>query len=151
MSHVAAVQCEVRDLEVLKSAAEAVGLEFREGQRTYKWFGKWVNDWHGPRAAVTKGYDPTTFGTCDHVLAVKGSTVGSQYEIGVTANDDGTYGLVYDTWGGGGQTLERLAGTDLVGLRNEVAAETASRFARRHGSRVQRTTEGQTIRMVLKQ
>lgn len=137
MSHVAAVDCIVTDLDVLKVAGERLGLEFREGQQTHRWFGKFLNDWRSTRAAVNKGYASANFGKCDHALRVKGDTHG--YEIGVTAREgeDGTFDLVYDSYGSGGQQLERLAGMDLVNLRNEVAIESVTRALPR-GFRLQR-------------
>ena len=135
MSHVAAIECIVKDLDVLKVAGERLGLEFREGQRTHRWFGRFLNDWRSSRAAVNKGFNPATFGTCDHAMGVKG-TLG--YEIGVTARAEGDgWNLVYDSFGSG-QQLERVAGIDLVSLRNEVAAETATRLLSQRGYRVQR-------------
>lgn len=149
MSHVASVDVEVRDLDALRAAADRLGFEFREGQRTYKWFGRFLNDWRSSRSAVSKGVDPATFGTCDHALRIKGAG-DSQYEVGVTAMPDGTYRLVYDSWSGGGQAIERLAGVDCVRLQGEVAAEQATRFAQRRGYRVQREDEGAVVRLVLK-
>lgn len=148
MSHVAAVECAVTDLDVLRVAGERLGLEFAEGQRTHKWYGTWLNDWHSPRAASNKGVDPKTFGTCDHALRIKGAQPGARYEIGVTAQDNGTYRLVYDNYGQGHE-LERLAGVDLVNLRNEVAAETTERFAASRGYRVEREQTAQQIRLHL--
>ena len=148
MSHIAAVECEVRDLDVLRAAGERLGFEFMEGQRTHRWFGRFLNDWRSDRAAVAKGYDPATFGTCDHALRQKANPSG--YEVGVTAQDDGTYRLVYDSFGSG-YGIEALAGPDLMRLRNEVAAEQALRFARQRGYRVQREDGPAQIRLVLRQ
>ena len=36
MSHVANVEVEVQDLEILKRACDTLGLEFREGQKTWE-------------------------------------------------------------------------------------------------------------------
>ncbi len=148
MSHVAAIAVEVRDLDALKAAADKLGFDFMEGQRTHKWWGKWLNDWHSPRAASNKGIDPTTFGTCDHALRQRDRPTG--YEIGVTAQADDSYRLVYDAIGGG-DGIEAKAGEDLVGLRREIAVETTTRFAQRRGYRVQREDDGQTIRLHLQQ
>jgi hypothetical protein len=127
MSHVAAVDCIVLDLDILKVAGERLGLEFIEGQKTHRWFGRFLNDWSSTRAAAKKGYD--------HALRIKGDRTG--YEIGVTKRDDEDgFDLVYDSFGVG-QQLERLAGVDLVTLRNEVAVETVTRHLPR-GFRVTR-------------
>lgn len=145
MSHVAAVECRVQDLDVLKDVAERLGFEFREGQKTYRWFGQFLNDWHSARAAVRKGFDSSKFGKCEHALRLKGQP--GAYEIGVTAHDDGEgYDLIYDTFGGGGAPIERLAGVDLVTLRNELAAETVVRTLRGYRFVREQTATGLRIR-----
>ena len=45
MSHVSTINVEIRDLEALKEACKVLGLEFKEGQKTYKWFGRHVGDY----------------------------------------------------------------------------------------------------------
>lgn len=145
MSHVASVECEVRDLDALKTAAEALGFEFREGQTTHRWYGKWLDDWRSPRAASNKGVDPKTFGKCDHALRMRTNPGG--YEIGVTEQADGSYRLVYDSFGNG-KAIEDLAGVDLLGLRNEIAAETATNVLKRRGWMVKREQEKNVIRLV---
>lgn len=145
MSHVAAVECIVKDLEALKVAADKLGFEFRENQTTHRWYGRFMNDWSSDRAAVNKGRDPKKFGTCTHALRLKSNPNG--YEVGVVAQDDGeSYDLVYDTYGSGRQ-LEQAAGVDLVHLRNEVAAEISTRTLQKRGWRVARQDEGQVIRL----
>lgn len=95
--------------------------------------------------------DPATFGRCDHALRQVANPLRG-YEVGVTANGDGTYRLVYDAFGNG-RELERLCGVDLSRLGNEVAAEVAERVMRRRGFRVQRVDEqaGERIRLVATQ
>lgn len=140
MSHVASVECLVRDLDALAAAAERCGLIFIEGQTHHRWFGRWLNDWHSPRAAVSKGHDPSTFGTCAHALKLANG-LSTDYEIGVVAREDGDgYHLVYDSYGPG-HKLEAAAGVDLVTLQNEVLAEVAQRSLAMGGYRVQRDTE----------
>lgn len=143
MSHVASVEVEVRDLDALRAAADRVGLEFVEGQRAYRWYGRFLNDWPSHRAAVNKGVDPATFGRCDHALRLKDGT-GVDYEVGVTAQADGSYRLVYDSFGAG-RRLEQAAGVDLARLRDEVAAETASRHLQSRGWSVQRVEDDDGI------
>lgn len=149
MSHVAGVEVIVRDLDALKAAAERLGFEFMEGQTTHRWYGRFLNDWRSSRAAANKGFDPKKFGTCDHALRLKSNPGG--YEVGVTARPDGDgYNLVYDSFGPGHQ-LEAAAGEDLVRLRNEVAAEVATRSLSRRGFMVRRTDEGQRITLVARE
>ena len=99
MSHVATVELEVRDLGALRAACAEVGLEFREGQTTHRWFGKWVKDYHGSDAAYLNGIDPKSYGKCDHALAVKGNA--NAYEVGVVKMPGGAHKLVWDFYGGG--------------------------------------------------
>lgn len=148
MSHVASVECQVKDLGALQAAADRLGFDFIAGKTSYRWFGRFLNDWPSHRAAINKGVDPKTFGTCDHVLRLRSQPNG--YEIGVIEGEDDTYQLTYDTFGNG-HHLERAGGVDLVTLRNEVAAETATRVLQRRGFRVQRTDEQQHIRLVATQ
>lgn len=145
MSHVASVEVKVTDLDALKAACDRLGLEFKEGKRTHRWYGVWLDDWRSARAASTKGRDPKTFGTCIHAIGIKGDSTG--YEIGVVDDGDGVYGLVYDSIGTG-QQLERLAGVDLELLRDEVAAEVATQHMERRGYRVTREQEQGAIVLV---
>lgn len=49
MSHVTTIDCEFKDLEVLKKACARLGWEFREGQTQHQWVGTWVDDSPVPR------------------------------------------------------------------------------------------------------
>jgi hypothetical protein len=99
MSHVAMVSIEIKDLDALKVAAEECGLEFRENQKTYKWYGKWMNDYSGDDAAYKAGLDPKDYGKCAHAIGVPNNN--RAYEIGVIDKGEGKYGLVWDFWQGG--------------------------------------------------
>src|SRR6266576_2837582 len=99
MSHAATVEIELKDLESLAKAAEQLGLEFRQGQKTYKWYGRWVDDYHGEDAAYKNGIKPEEYGKCEHALRVKGND--SAYEVGVVKKPNGTWGLIWDFYAGG--------------------------------------------------
>ena len=45
MSHVTVIQIELKDLEALKFVCEQLGLEFREHQQTYRWYGTHIGDY----------------------------------------------------------------------------------------------------------
>lgn len=150
MSHVTDVKLKVRDLAALKEAAEACGLELREDQTSYKWYGRWVNDFSGPTAAVTQGHDPKDFGKSAHAIGIPGNR--SAYEIGVVARkDDDGFDLLYDAWDG---QLEPKAGKNLSKLRREYAASVASRKAIDHlakrGFKLSRENVGNTIQLRLR-
>lgn len=140
ISHVASVKCFVQDLDALARVADTLGFELVRDAETYAWYGTWVNDFRGERAAVDQGYDPSTFGKCLHKLRRKDGMSGA-YEIGVVARVDGQPGfeLLYDNWGVGGRAIETLAGKNLVGLKGALAEDVTMRMLMRKGYRVKRT------------
>jgi hypothetical protein len=101
-----------KDLESLKKAVADCGLEFRQGQTTYRWYGKWMNDYGGADAAYKLGIKPEDYGKCEHAIGVPKSTTA--YEVGVVKNPSGPgYVLVADFWQGG-MGLEALAGQNCM-------------------------------------
>ena len=103
-----------KDLDSLKKAVADCGLEFREGQKTYRWYGRWMNDFGGENAAYRNGIKPEDYGKCEHAIGVPKSA--QAYEIGVVKNPNGPgYVLVVDFWNGG-YGLEALAGKDCTKL-----------------------------------
>ena len=138
ISHVAAVKVQVKDLESLAKAAERCGLEFMEGQQTFKWFGTWVNDYSDDDAAYKSlGIDPKDYGKCLHALKVKGND--QAYEIGVVANPEGGYALLFDFYAGGYGLMSKVsAETDkqrksLGKLQQMYALEVSKKAARKQG------------------
>ena len=75
MSHTVSMKLKINDLATLAKAAESIGLEFRKDQRSFKAY---------------------TTDVCDHALRVKGNK--KAYEIGVRANRNGTYDLLFDSF-----------------------------------------------------
>lgn len=145
MSHVAVVDLEIKDLPGLKAAAEALGLEFVEGQGTYRWYGKWVNDYHGGDAAYKNGISPEDYGKCDHALRIPGKP--GAYEVGVVKRKDGNgYTLIWDFFAGG-YGLRDAIGNDGHKLKQEYAATVATRKAKAKGFTVTRTwdTKGNLV------
>ena len=136
MSHVANVEVEIQDIGSLKSACTKLGLTFKEGQKTHRWYGKFMNDWSGADAAASNGYDPKTFGTCEHAIEIP----ESDYDVGVVKNPNGTgYRLIYDTWGQNGKAIaDRLGGMKLTKLKTEYGAARATKHLQRSGYRVVR-------------
>ncbi len=143
MSHVAAATgfC-VTDLDCLEAAAVEVGFTLKRGKRTHRWFGKWLNDWHdSTRAAALQGFDSSTFGHCDHALALTGGT-SSDYEIGLTKRRDGGagYEFVYDVYGPG-HRLEQAGGENLVELRKRYEEKLARKHLTKRGNRITREVD----------
>jgi len=100
MSHVALVEITITDLDALQKACAACGLEFRKDQKTYRWFGKWVSDYHAKDAAYLHGINPKDYGKCIHAIGVPDNK--QAYEIGVCSNPKGAgYVLIWDFWNGG--------------------------------------------------
>lgn len=143
MSHVANVEIQIKDLQALKRACKALGLEFVENQNTYAWYGQWMDDWHTTDAAVTNGYDEKDFGKCEHAIKVPNSS----YEIGVVKNPNGVgFRLIYDTWGENGRKVsEQLGGKSLTKLKNEYAVAVTTKQLMSQGFRVKRSTKAGKI------
>lgn len=106
MSHVAKVNIEVKSLDALRKAAKNLGLEWKENQTTYKWYGKWVNDYGKEDAAYHHGIKPEDYGkNAVHAISVPGND--SAYEIGVVRRTDSDgnplegYTLVWDFFANG--------------------------------------------------
>ena len=119
--HISTVKLEVRSLEALKLACQRLGLEFREGQTTYAWFGKSVGD-----APLPEGFTQEDLGKCSHAIYVPGAS----YEVGVVFRD-GIYRLMWDSWHSGG--LEAALGPDCNKLRQAYGVEAAKMEAQRQG------------------
>jgi len=136
MSHVTAVETIFEDLDAAEQACKPLGLELARGQKTYKWFGSWVNDYHGDDAAYKHGIDPKDYGKCEHAIRVKGNP--DAYEVGLVKNPNGPgYVLIYDFWAGG-QGLQAAIGKDAGLLRREYALAVGMRDAARKGFRTER-------------
>jgi hypothetical protein len=142
MSHVSAISdFLVTDLAVWSESCAAHGLEFRRDQKTFNWYKKWLDDWSSTRAASNQGFDPKTFGTCEHAVALKDATP-ADYEIGLVKHPEGKDGfaVVYDSFGPG-KRIEEKVGVDLVALKAEYNERLALKHLRKRGFRVQRTLD----------
>lgn len=116
----------ITDLEALKQAVLKIkGLCWKEGQQTYKWYGRFVNDYHGGDAAYKNGIDPKKYGTCDHAITVE----GSGYEIGIMKRTDGKgWSPVWDFFGTG-RKINEVVGDGAEKLMVEYQREYVTRFA----------------------
>lgn len=136
MSHVAHIDLHVKDLDCLREACKELGLEFREGQTTWRWFGKWMDDYHDEsRAAALQGFDPKRFGLDSiHAIGVPGNS--DAYEIGVIPRQDGKPGftLLYDNYCAG-NGLENLTGRDLKKLKTEYGMSVGKKKMLKKGYR----------------
>lgn len=119
MSHVTEVKMKIADLDALKEACHELGLEFMEGQKTHKWYGRFVGDTTPPQ-----GRDPKDYGKCEHAIRLQNAR-SSDYEIGlVPALDGNGYDLMVDSWQQG-RLMGAVGGHDMGKLRQEYAAAVA--------------------------
>lgn len=156
MSHVATVEIEVRDLDVLRRACKRIGLEFVTDQKTYRWWGTPQSD----QGALPHGFTVDDLGRCDHAVRVPQDHPASKmdameyskpYEIGVCRRRDGKPGfvLMIDPFCGG-MGLLSIAGDACVNLKRAYAIEAARKQAAAQGYRVQEQQQaGGGVRLVL--
>jgi hypothetical protein len=130
MSHIATVKVEINDLQSLKDACKAKGWTFKEGQKTYRWYGRWMNDTPMPEGWTHENLK--TLGTCDHAISIPGAS----YEVGVRAKADGTFEIVWDFWSQGG-LVEKLGGKSAPVLSQAYTVARAKNEAYRNGYAVE--------------
>jgi len=124
MSHVTQIDLRIKSLEALKAACSRLGLEFVTGQKTYKWYGRFMGDYQLPEWLKVED-----LGKCQHAIRVPGAS----YEIGIVERE-GEYKLLWDFWGSGG--LERVLGKGGGKLKQAYTVEQAKATARRAGYQV---------------
>ena len=97
MSHVVATEVELHNVAAIKAACEELGLEFKEGQKTYEWWGFAVGDYPLPT-----GFTKEDLGKCEHAIGIPGTT----WEVGVcrSKSTEG-YTLMFDFFGKKGQPI----------------------------------------------
>lgn len=143
MSHITKCQTQYKSLTEVRTAGEVLGFDFIEGQKQHAWYGRMVGDSAEGRE-TEREFGRENLGKCDHVLRLKDHRAGD-YEIGVVRRDDGTFSLVYDSWGPG-QRLEQRAGKGLTRFKQEYGiAVTQARHAQtlaRQGFRMTREDIG---------
>jgi hypothetical protein len=129
MSHVTTVDVEIRDLEAVKDICKELGLEFKENQRSYRWYGTHVGDYPLP-----EGFTKSDLGRCDHAIGVKGASSKS-YEIGLVKRGE-VYIPLFDFWQGGFGLEERIgpgAKKFTDAYTRAVSIKTAKAFAKSKG------------------
>ena len=120
--HISTLKLEVKSLEALQAACARLGLTFMEGQRHYKWYGRYTGD-----SQLPAGFGPDDLGKCTHAIKVP----GAKYEIGVQRWSDGTFKLLWDSWSSGG--LVAALCKDAERLRHAYGVEAAKLEAQRQG------------------
>ncbi len=131
MSHVVAIEKSITDLDALRRACPGLGLEFREGQRTYNWYGTHVGDYPLP-----VGFTMEDLGKCEHAIVVQDANANT-YEVGVVRRRDGKpgYTLLFDFYAGGFGLMPCI-GKDAGRLLKEYSAEVSIAELKRMGRAV---------------
>jgi len=147
MSHVTTGEMCITNLDYAEEAAKKLGGRLVRGQTTFKWYGKWLNDWNDKRAAVNRGINPKTFGQCAHAIVMEDGAKGS-YEVGLVEREDGKgFDAIYDVFGPGIQ-LEKKFGKGLGKLKTEIGVVTAMKTYGRMGYQVKEGTNKRGERQV---
>lgn len=134
MSHVASVpKLNITDLKALASACAELGLEFVQNQKTWKWYGTWVNDYAAENAAYKLGIKPEDYGKSEHAIKLPDCS----YEIGVVRNNKGELTLAYDFWGEG-RKLKAAIGEGCEKLVQHYGVNKAALIARAKGHIMQK-------------
>lgn len=137
MSHVATIDIEVTNLELLAEACRRIGLELKIDAKTYRWYGRHVGDYPLP-----EGFTAEDLGQCDHCIALVADTKQqlqrrNTYEIGVCRRRDGRpgYTLLWDFWEQG-HGLTEIVGEQAGKLKQAYAITVAKHEALKKGFRV---------------
>jgi hypothetical protein len=146
ISHVAKVDLEIADLDVLAEAAIAMGGEYLPNETKWRWYGSWQNDYAAKDAAYLNGIPATRYGTSDAGII---RLNGASWDIGVykVPGQDGKFTLVYDNYGEG-HGIEKACGKNLVGLKTRYGAVAATRQLKKQGFAVREETVNNRLRLV---
>ena len=147
MSHVTTGEMCITNLDYAEIAAKRLGGRLVRNQKTFEWYGEWLNDWSEERAAVS-GISPETFGQCDHAILMNDAEEGD-YEIGLVRREDGKgWDAIYDVYGPGSK-LEDKFGIGLFKLKTEIGVVTSMKTYGRMGYQVKERTNTQGQRQVV--
>ncbi len=114
MSHITTVETQIRDIEALREACEALGCRLE-----------------GP--GKVEGYF-RNMGTADHIIKLPGTS----YTVGLVRQPDGSYSLSADLWAG---HVERVLGPRCGRLLQEYALRVVTRSAAARGRQAAVTRE----------
>ena len=81
----------LESIEACARAARYLGGTLDASRKTFKWWGRWEQDYHEEDAAYKQGVAVEDYGKCDAVI----SFPGVQYEVGLIKTDAG-YRLIFD-------------------------------------------------------
>ncbi len=130
MSHIVKMEAQFKSLADIVAAGERLGWVFMPGQRTYRWYGRYMADWPLP-----EGMRREDIGKCHHAFRVPGAS----YEVGIFQEADGTFSLRADWYQSGGllRTLGVSTPEEFSGRFSQAyALEATKRTLRARGKRV---------------
>jgi hypothetical protein len=124
----------INDIEILKRAVKIMGLVWKEGQTTYKWYA----DGRDTKAKTTL---ESSQGICEHAIGFAPGQSSYEYEIGVVKNKDGEgWKLVFDPYD---VIAASKVGNQCEKLINEYSQAYIRDFAERNGFTTEVTTDAE--------
>jgi hypothetical protein len=142
MSHVVTIELEIKDLEAAAQAAKDLGAELVRDQKTFRWYGRWMNDYSGDNAAYKQGVKPKDYGKCDHIIRHPKCS----YDIGLVKQPNGSYRVVADEWHTGG--LVPVFGQGVEKLRQRYGVAITAKTMRKQGYLVTEKQVGRDVKLV---
>lgn len=124
MSHTEVIDLEVTDLKTLANTAKRLGGQLIMNQNTYKWYGRFMNDYPLP-----EGMTSNDLGKCEHAIRFP----GINYEVGVikSRTQKGAYELMWDFWDR--ELKEKMGGSQAVAFRQHYTMEKTQQAAMQKG------------------
>jgi len=138
VSHVSKIEIEITDLHCLKMACQRLGLEFRENQRSYVWYGRLVNPQNTP---LPEGITEQDLGKCHHAIHIPNAS----YEIGIVQQGH-KFLLLADFWD---TRLKNVIGDGGGRLKQAYAVERTIAEAKKRCYKVVEQTTANSIRLIL--
>jgi hypothetical protein len=153
MSHLSASTAALEDLDCIEIALSRIDsrLKLRRGQKTFKWFGRFMDDYGAADAAYRQGINTDDYGKCEHAITMD----GCDYEIGLMPIPAGRtrkvqhpatgevvempvqgWLAVYDHWGPGRKLMQVMDGKQAERLNDEYMAALHEKKAKAAGHRV---------------
>lgn len=135
MSHVVDCDIVIKDLPAFKEACKEIGLEFRENQKNWRWYGQWMNDYDAEDAAYKAGIKPEDYGKCVHAAGVPNDN--SAYELGLVPNPHGEgFCMVFDFYGHEGGKLQKVIGEAGAKLKTEYSLKVLDKQSKKRGYKI---------------
>ena len=150
MSHVAKILTRIRDLDALEKACQSCGLVLHRGQKNYRWYGSWQNDYSAEDAAYRHGVKPEDYGKCEHAISVPGNK--QAYEVGLVRDpeDSEAFFLIWDFYAGGHGLQQHLGGPkDCNKLLDQYNKEVVVATAQRNGFSIAEEVDASTGEITL--